>query len=130
MQKRKYKTKSVGPVNDAGEPGPSQPGGEPEPEIITKSLSCDSLHNLQKDIVQWGCEAYATWLLWVWGLLGTGVQLDSDEARSLVSLTQDLGVDQVFMREPGPLSLWEQLLMSVRERFIHKYRRQEYHHRM
>ena len=62
--------------------------------------------------------------------MGAGVQLDGTEARNLKPLTQDSGVDQVFVRETGPLSLWEQLLMSVRERFVHRKRMQEHHHRM
>ena len=45
-------------------------------------------------------------------------------------LTQDSGVDQVFVKEPGPLSLWEQLLMSVRERFVNRERMQEHHNSM
>ena len=53
--------------------GFSEPAREPEVEIITKSLWCESLHNLQKDIVQRECEAYTTWLLCVWELMGTGV---------------------------------------------------------
>ncbi|XP_041875974.1 uncharacterized protein LOC121660630 [Corvus kubaryi] len=130
VQRRKYKTKSVRPVNDDGQPGPSQPAGEPEPEVITESLSHDSLRAMRNDIVRRGREPYTTWLLRVWDLMGTSVQLDSGEARYLGSLTQDPGVDQIFVREPGPLSLWERLLMSVRERFIHKERMQEYHHRM
>ncbi|TRZ07927.1 hypothetical protein HGM15179_019174, partial [Zosterops borbonicus] len=108
--------------------GQSQPA--PEVEIITESLTYESLHNLQKDIVRWGHEAYTAWLLWVWDLMGTGVQVDSGEARNLGPLTQDSGVNQVFVREPGPLSLWEWLLMSVRERFVHRDRMQEHHRTM
>lgn len=46
------------------------------------------------------------------------------------SLTQDAGTDWVFGREPGPLPLWERLLMNVRERIVHRDRLQEHHHRM
>ncbi|KAJ7406823.1 hypothetical protein BTVI_64550 [Pitangus sulphuratus] len=49
VQKRKYKTKSVCLVDDDGETRPSQTV-DPEPEIITESLSFDTLHNLWKDI--------------------------------------------------------------------------------
>ena len=37
--------------------------------------------------------------------MGTGVHLDGTEARNLGSLSQDSGVDQIFVREPGPLPL-------------------------
>ncbi|XP_064277599.1 uncharacterized protein LOC135301191 [Passer domesticus] len=110
--------------------GTSQPTGEPEVAIITESLMYESLRNLHKDIVRRGREAYTTWLLRVWDLMGTGVQLDGGEARNLGPLTQDSGMNQIFVREPGSLSLWERLLMSVRERFVHRERMQEHHHRM
>ncbi|KAF4796453.1 hypothetical protein TURU_083929 [Turdus rufiventris] len=130
VETKKSKIKSEHPGNKNKKGGPSQPAGEPEVEIITESLSYGGLHNLGKYIVQWGCEAFTTWLLPVWDLIGTGMQLDGTEARNLGPLTQDSGVDQVFIRDPGLLSLWEWLLMSVRERFVHRERMQEYHHRM
>ncbi|KAF4805505.1 hypothetical protein TURU_000714 [Turdus rufiventris] len=108
----------------------SQPAGEPEVEIITESLSYKSLRNLRKDVVRQDCEATTTWLLRVWDLMGTGVQLDGTEARNLGPLTQDSGLNHVFVREPGSLSLWERLLMSVRERFVYRERMPEHHHRM
>ncbi|RMC18002.1 hypothetical protein DUI87_04878 [Hirundo rustica rustica] len=130
VETKKYKVKSEHPGNKDKKGGPSQPRGESEVEIITESLTYESLRNLQKDLAWRGCEAYTAWLLRVWDLIGTGVQLDSSEARNLGPLTQDSGVNQVFVREPGPLSLWERLLMSVRERFVHRDRMQEHHHRM
>lgn len=45
------------------------------------------------------------------------------------SLTQDTGIDW-FVREPGLLLLWEQLLMEVRERIVHRDRMQDHCHRM
>lgn len=39
------------------------------------------------------------------------------------------GYGLVFVREPQPL-LWEQLLMDVRERVVHRDRMQDHHHRM
>ncbi|RMC04284.1 hypothetical protein DUI87_19103 [Hirundo rustica rustica] len=130
VETKKYKVKSEHPGNKDKKGGPSQPGGESEVEIITESLTYESLCNLQKDLARRGREAYTAWLLRVWDLIGTGVQLDSSEARNLGPLTQDSGVNQVFVREPGPLSLWERLLMSVRERFVYRDRMQEHHHRM
>ncbi|RMC20051.1 hypothetical protein DUI87_00897 [Hirundo rustica rustica] len=130
VETKKYKVKSEHPGNKDKKGGPSQPGEESEVEIITESLTYESLRNLQKDLAWRGCEAYTAWLVRVWDLIGTGVQLDNSEARNLGPLTQDSGVNQVFVREPGPLSLWERLLMSVRERFVHRDRMQEHHHRM
>ncbi|TRZ10377.1 hypothetical protein HGM15179_016730 [Zosterops borbonicus] len=71
--------------------GPSQSTGEPQLEIITESLSYESLRNLQKDVVRRGHEAYTAWLLRVWDLMGTDVQLDGGEARNLGPLTQESG---------------------------------------
>ncbi|RMC13547.1 hypothetical protein DUI87_08623 [Hirundo rustica rustica] len=126
VETKKYRVKSANPGNKDKKGGPSQPAGESEVEIITESLTYGSLCS----IVQRGREAYTTWLLQVWDLMGTGVQLDSGEARNLGPLTQDSGVNQGFIREPGPLSLWERLLMSVRERSVHRDRMQEHQHRM
>ncbi|KAJ7422757.1 hypothetical protein WISP_36712 [Willisornis vidua] len=49
IQKKKYKTKSVCPADDEGIVAPSQPA-DPEPEVITESLSFDNLRGLRKDI--------------------------------------------------------------------------------
>ncbi|TRZ09397.1 hypothetical protein HGM15179_017708 [Zosterops borbonicus] len=130
VEMKMYKMKSEHPGNKDKKGGPSQPAEEPEVEIITESLTSESLCNVQKDIAHQGLEAYTAWSLQVWDLMGTGVQLDSGEARNLGPLTQDSGVNQIFVREPGPLSLWERLLMSVRERFDHRDRMQEYRHKM
>ena len=62
--------------------------------------------------------------------MGTDVHLDGTEARNLGSLSQDSGVDQIFLREPGPLPLWERLSVSARERFVNKERMQEHHNTM
>ncbi|RMC21558.1 hypothetical protein DUI87_02424 [Hirundo rustica rustica] len=130
VETKKYKVKSEHPGNKDKKREPSQPARESEVKIITESPTYESLRNLQKNLAQQGSEAYTAWLLRVWDLIGTGVQLDNSEARNLGPLTQDSGVNQVFVREPGPLSLWERLLMSVRERFVHRDRMQEHHNRM
>ncbi|XP_053800356.1 uncharacterized protein LOC128789003 isoform X1 [Vidua chalybeata] len=129
VETRRSKMKSEHPDRDRNG-GTLQPTGEPEVAIITESLTYESLCNLHKDIVRRGREAYTTWLLRVWDLKGTGIQLDGGKARNLGPLTQDSGMNQIFVREPGSLSLWERLLMSVRERFVHRERMQEHHHRM
>ncbi|KAF4798805.1 hypothetical protein TURU_060655 [Turdus rufiventris] len=130
VETRKSKMKRRNLDKEDQRRGPSKPAGEPEVEIITESLSYENLHNLQKDVAKWGQEAFTTWLLQVWDLMGTGVHLDGTEARNLGSLSQDSGVDQIFIREPGTLPLWEWLLMSVGERFVNKERMQEHHNKM
>ncbi|KAF4792227.1 hypothetical protein TURU_123189 [Turdus rufiventris] len=127
-RKSKMKTRHLDKEDQRG--GPSQPAGEPEVEIITESLSYENLRNLQKDIARGGREAFTSWLLQVWVLMSTGMQLDGTEARNLGPLTQDSGVDQIFVREQSPLPLWKRLFMSVRERFVNKERMEEHHHRM
>ncbi|RMC05563.1 hypothetical protein DUI87_18760 [Hirundo rustica rustica] len=94
VETKKYKVKSEHPGNKDKKGGPSQPAGESEVEFIIESLTYESLHNLQKDLARRGHEAYTAWLLWVWDLIGIGVQLDSSEARNLGPLTQDSGVNQ------------------------------------
>ncbi|RMC15018.1 hypothetical protein DUI87_07197 [Hirundo rustica rustica] len=99
VETKKYKVKSEHPGNKDKKGGPSQPGKESEVEIITESLTYESLRNLQKDLARRGHEAYTAWLLRVWDLIGTGVQLDSSEAKNLGPLTQDSGVNQGETRE-------------------------------
>ncbi|GAB0208596.1 hypothetical protein GRJ2_003325300 [Grus japonensis] len=48
IQKKKYTKKSVRLVKDDDEPGPSQEE-EPEPEVITRSLSLRELRDMRKD---------------------------------------------------------------------------------
>ncbi|KAF4793609.1 hypothetical protein TURU_109620 [Turdus rufiventris] len=127
-RKSKMKTRHLDREDQRG--GSSQPAGEPEVEIITESLSYENLCNLRKDIARRGREALTTWFLRVWDFMGKGVNLDGTEARNLGSLTQNSGVDQIFVREPGPLCLWVQLLMSARERFVNRERMQEHHNRI
>ncbi|RMC19232.1 hypothetical protein DUI87_03838 [Hirundo rustica rustica] len=83
VETKKCKVKSEHTGNKDKKGGPSQPTGESEVEIITESLTYESLRNLQKDLARRGREAYTAWLLRVWDLIGTGVQLDNGEARNL-----------------------------------------------
>ncbi|RMC03402.1 hypothetical protein DUI87_20599 [Hirundo rustica rustica] len=99
VETKKYKVKSEHSGSKDKKGGPSQPTGESEVEIIAESLTSESLRNLQKDLARWGREAYTAWLLWVWDLIGIGMQLDSGEARNLGPLTQDSGVNQGEARD-------------------------------
>ncbi|RMC21390.1 hypothetical protein DUI87_02253 [Hirundo rustica rustica] len=63
VETKKYKVKSEHPGNKDKKGGPSQPGGESEVEIITESLTYESLRNLQKDLARWGRPSqYATFI--------------------------------------------------------------------
>ncbi|RMC21341.1 hypothetical protein DUI87_02203 [Hirundo rustica rustica] len=70
VETKKYKVKPEHPGNKDKKGGPSQPGEESEVEIITESLTYESLRNLQKDLARRGREAYTAWLLQVWDLIG------------------------------------------------------------
>ncbi|RMC09837.1 hypothetical protein DUI87_13624 [Hirundo rustica rustica] len=70
VETKKYKVKSEHPGNKDKKGGPSQPTGESEVEFITESLTYESLRNLQKDLARRGREAYTTWLVQVWDLIG------------------------------------------------------------
>ncbi|KAJ7415748.1 hypothetical protein WISP_76331 [Willisornis vidua] len=69
IQKRKYKTKSVHPVDDEVVVAPSQPA-DSEPKVLTKSLSFDNLRGSRKDIARQPGEPILTWLIRVWDLMG------------------------------------------------------------
>lgn len=62
--------------------------------------------------------------------MGAGVRLDGNKARFLGSSAQDVGIEQAFLREPGALSLWEQLLTIVTERFVYRDSLQKHHNKM
>ncbi|XP_071415742.1 uncharacterized protein [Pithys albifrons albifrons] len=126
IQKRKYKTKPARPEDDEGAAAPSQQA-DPEPEIITESLSFDNLRSLRKDIARHPGEPIPTWLIRVWDLMGETLQLDGAEARFLGALAQDVAIEQVFVRESKPLSLWARLLTSVRETLVYGEILQEHH---
>lgn len=43
-----------------------------------------------------GGEAFLAWLIQVWDLMGTGMQLDGTEARPLRSLAQAVAIQQAL----------------------------------
>ncbi|TRZ07108.1 hypothetical protein HGM15179_019996 [Zosterops borbonicus] len=104
VQRRKQKTKSICPVDDDGEPGSSQPAGESEPEIITESLSIESLQSLRKDYTRWPDESILSWLVQIWDSIGNSIIPDDTEARHLGSLSHNVGIDQGMTRGPKALT--------------------------
>ncbi|KAJ7406822.1 hypothetical protein BTVI_64546 [Pitangus sulphuratus] len=57
-----------------------------------------------------------------------GLPLDGNETRYLGSLAQDVGIEQAFVRESKPLSLWERLLTGVRVKFVYRDFLQQHHY--
>ncbi|XP_051667672.1 uncharacterized protein LOC127481899 [Manacus candei] len=119
IHRKKCKAKSVRLVDDDGEAGSSQ-AAAPETEIITESLSYNNLRNLRADVARRPSEPVLAWMIRVWDSTGDAVNLDGGEARFLRSIAQDVGIEEVFVRESKPLSLWARLVDGVRERFIYR----------
>lgn len=114
--RQKSKTKSICMMNEDREPGPSQPADEWE--IITESLSLESLHNLRKDLTWQPNESLLSWLIWVWDTASNGRIFNSTEARHLGFLSYDVNIDQGTTGRPEALSLGTQLLTSVKDRYL------------
>lgn len=58
-----------------------------------------------------------TWLLRFWDVVARDMRLDGSEAKQLGSLSWDGGIDKGIGKSTETLSLWRQLLSSVRERY-------------
>ncbi|KAJ7412139.1 hypothetical protein BTVI_47262 [Pitangus sulphuratus] len=56
----------------------------------------------------------------LWEDMGDAINLDDGEVRFLRSIAQDVGIEETFVRESKPLSLWARLLDAVRERFVYR----------
>ncbi|XP_074889985.1 uncharacterized protein LOC142033685 [Buteo buteo] len=121
VQKKKYMKKSVRLAKDEGEPGSSREQGEKaEPEIITRSLSLSELRDMRKDF---GChigEHIVTWLLRCWDNGANSLELEGREAKQLGSLAREGGIDKTIGKGTQAISLWRQLLSSVKERYPFK----------
>nr|XP_030113616.3 macrophage immunometabolism regulator isoform X1 [Taeniopygia guttata]XP_030113624.3 macrophage immunometabolism regulator isoform X1 [Taeniopygia guttata]XP_041567090.1 macrophage immunometabolism regulator isoform X1 [Taeniopygia guttata]XP_041567091.1 macrophage immunometabolism regulator isoform X1 [Taeniopygia guttata] len=120
VQKKKSRSKSVCIVTDEDAAGPSHPAEETEPEIITWSLSLGELHDLRREFTHQTNESILTWLLCIWDAAANDTILDGSEARQLGSLSWDVIIDQGIGRTQETLSLWRQLLTSVRDRYLCK----------
>ncbi|RMB93680.1 hypothetical protein DUI87_29910 [Hirundo rustica rustica] len=120
VQKKKSKSKSVRIMTDEDVAGPSHPAEETEPEIITRSLSLGELRDLRREFTRQTNESILTWLLRIWDAAANDTILDGSEARQLGSLSRDVVIDQGIGRTQQTLSLWRQLLTSVRDRYLCK----------
>ncbi|GAB0209877.1 hypothetical protein GRJ2_003453400 [Grus japonensis] len=118
IQKKKYTRKSVRLVKDDDEPGPSrEQEEETEPEVITRSLSLSELRDMRKDFSRRPGKHIITWLLQCWDNGASSLELEGREAKQLGSLSREGGVDKAIGKKTQALSLWRQLLSSVRERY-------------
>ncbi|GAB0210301.1 hypothetical protein GRJ2_003495900 [Grus japonensis] len=116
--KKKYTRKSVRLVKDDDELGPSrEQEEEPEPEVITRSLSLSELRDMQKDFSCLPGEHIITWLLRCWDNGASSLELEGREAKQLGSLSREGGIDKAIGKKAQALSLWRRLLSSVRERY-------------
>ena len=115
---KEIQKKSVHPVKDDNEPGPSQEQRkEAEPEIITQSPSLSKLWDTRRDFSHHPGEHIVTWLLWCWDNGASSLELEGSEARQLGSLAREGGNDKAFGKKAQVLSLWRRLLLGVRERY-------------
>ncbi|TRZ13832.1 hypothetical protein HGM15179_013267 [Zosterops borbonicus] len=119
-QKKKSRSKSVRVVTDEDAAGPSQPAEETEIEIITRSLSLGELRDLRREFTRQTNESILTWLLRIWDAAANDTILDGIEARQLGSLSRDVVIDQGIGKTQEPLSLWQRLLTSVKDRYLCK----------
>jgi len=118
IQKEKYAEKSVCPVRDDSEPGPSQQREkDAEPEIITRTLSLSELRDMRKDFSCHPGEHIATWLLRCWDNGASSLELEDREAKQLGSLARKEGIDKASGKKAQALSLCRRLVSGVRERY-------------
>ncbi|GAB0195128.1 hypothetical protein GRJ2_001978100 [Grus japonensis] len=117
IHKKKYTRKSVRLVKDDDESGPSREQEEPEPEVITRSLSLSELRDMRKDFSRLPGEHIITWLLRCWDNGASSLELEGREAKQLGSLSREGGIDKAIGKKAQALSLWRRLLSSVRERY-------------
>ncbi|GAB0206979.1 hypothetical protein GRJ2_003163500 [Grus japonensis] len=90
---------------------------EPEPEVITRSLSLSELRDMRKDFSRLPGEHIITWLLCCWDNGASSLELEGREAKQLGSLSREGGIDKAIGKKAQALSLWRRLLSSVRERY-------------
>ncbi|XP_053791333.1 uncharacterized protein LOC128784080 [Vidua chalybeata] len=102
VQKKKSKSKSMHTVTDEELAGPSHPAEEPEPGVITLSVSPD----LWRELAPQSNESILAWLLRLWDARASDTPVDRSEARQLGSLCWDVVYAQGTRRTQEPLSLW------------------------
>ncbi|GAB0184017.1 hypothetical protein GRJ2_000867000 [Grus japonensis] len=107
VYKKKYTKKSFCLVRDDNEPGSSrEQEEEPEPEVITQSLSLRELREMQKDFGHHPGEHIVTWLLQCWDNGAGSLESEGREAKQLGSLSREGGIDKAIGKRTQALSLW------------------------
>ncbi|GAB0209180.1 hypothetical protein GRJ2_003383700 [Grus japonensis] len=72
---------------------------------------------MRKDFSRLPGEHIITWLLHCWDNGASSLELEGREAKQLGSLSREGGIDKAIGKKAQALSLWRQLLSSVRERY-------------
>ncbi|GAB0196181.1 hypothetical protein GRJ2_002083400 [Grus japonensis] len=72
---------------------------------------------MRKDFSCLPGEHIITWLLRCWDNGVSSLELEGREAKKLGSLSREGGIDKVIGKKPQALSLWRQLLSSMRGRY-------------
>jgi len=111
---KKDKKKADHSGRDENEPGSSW---EIETEIITRSLSFSKLRHMRKDFSHHPGKHLVTWLLRCWDNGASSLELEGKEAKQLLSLARDGGIDKAIGKKDQVLSLWRRLLSGVRESY-------------
>ncbi|GAB0209210.1 hypothetical protein GRJ2_003386700 [Grus japonensis] len=118
IHKKKWTRKPTRLLKDDDELGPlREQEEETEPEVITRSLSLSELRDMQKDFSRHPDEHIITWLFQCWDSRASSLELEGREAKQLGSLSREGGIDKAIGKKTQALSLWRQLLSSVRERY-------------
>ncbi|GAB0209883.1 hypothetical protein GRJ2_003454000 [Grus japonensis] len=72
---------------------------------------------MRKDFSRLPGEHIITWLLRCWDNRASSLEMEGREAKQLGSLSREGGIDKAIGKKAQALSLWRQLLSSVRERY-------------
>ncbi|GAB0208981.1 hypothetical protein GRJ2_003363800 [Grus japonensis] len=72
---------------------------------------------MRKDFSRLPREHITTWLLRCWDNGASSLELEGREAKQLGSLSREGSIDEMIVKGTQALSLWRQLLSSVKERY-------------
>ncbi|GAB0203945.1 hypothetical protein GRJ2_002860100 [Grus japonensis] len=75
---------------------------------------------MRKDFSCQPSKLILSWLLRCWDIGASSQELESKEAWQLGCLARDKAIDKVIGKREGVLSLWRQLLLSVKDRYPFK----------
>ncbi|KAK4806862.1 hypothetical protein QYF61_012583 [Mycteria americana] len=120
-KKKSWKRKSARLERENEKPGPSQGEEELVDETeTTRFLSLSELRDMQKDFSRCLDEHIVTWLLQCWDSGASSLELEGKEAKQLVSLSREGGIDKAIGKGEPARSLWRRLLSAMKERYPFK----------